>query len=238
MRLGILMLAISATAAMGFSQMPTAQARSTQVVRDKSTQVVPILLVAAGEKAEITPIAGSDTYRLRMLETNDLITWFTDRPARKTGLMLAHDLANNWTRIGFKSVPPNSALVLRNQGQVQTFTVETTKPSYANGVLAFTVRPLEKNVKTLPANAQTASLFIDDLVVPTTSNLWNYHTLIPATAQNQYIAKLQIQKTAVNPSDSNLIHSFPASALIAHYSVPHLSIANNGINLTSAVSLR
>lgn len=188
--------------------------------------VVPILLVATGEDAQIEPIAGTNTYRLRMMGTQDLITWFTDRPARKTGVMLAHELTAQWRRIGFGQVPPNSALVLRDGMSTHTVSVVATQPKYANGVLAFTIRPLEKT-SALPVSAKSASLFIDDAAVDTSATPWNFHSVIPATSDNNYIAKFQLKP---NSASNVLIYSMPASALINGFTNAHITQLPNSIS--------
>jgi hypothetical protein len=142
---------------------------------------VPILLAISADRTFIEPIAGSDNFRIRMTGTKDRITWFTDRPARRTGVMRGDELIASWARIGFGQVPPNAALTLRVDQQASTFIVEATKPRYANGVLAFTVRPLGVLKTTLPLVSHTADLFLDDVEVwipsdPSTSltHFWNF----------------------------------------------------------------
>jgi hypothetical protein len=192
---------------------------------------VPILLVAAGGQTEISPIPGTNSYRLRMQDTEDLITWFSDRPARKSGLMLAHDLVEKWSKIGFTAVPPNSALVLRDPGSTRTLTVEVRSPRYEGGVLAFTIRPLEKLAQPLPTSASMSSLFIDDasVVIPPNSGAWNFQSVVVQDPTNAYLAKLKIQNSAT--TDSSFIYSIPASALISNYTDTHLNLPGNGIKL-------
>ncbi len=194
---------------------------------------VPILLVATGGHTEITSIPGTTSYRLRMQGTEDLITWFTDRPARKSGLMLGHDLVGRWSKIGFTAVPPNSALVLRDPGSTRTLTVEVRAPRYEGGVLAFTIRPLEQLAQPLPASVSMASLFIDDasVVVPANSAAWNFHSIVVQDPANPYLSKFAIQKPDSNGGGNSLIYSIPASSLISAYSTTHLSLPSKGVTL-------
>ena len=218
-------LALTGTVILALSGLAASPAQAA-----KKTSV-PILLVAAGGQTEISPIPGTNSYRLRMQDTEDLVTWFTDRPARKSGLMLAHDLVGKWSKIGFTAVPPNSALVLRDPGSTRTLTVEVRSPRYEGGVLAFTIRPLEKLAQPLPATASMSSLFIDDasVVIPPNSGAWNFQSVVVPDPANAYLAKFKIQNSAT--TDSNLIYSIPATALISAFTDTHLSIPNRGVPL-------
>lgn len=40
----------------------------------------------------------------------DFVEWFTDRPAHRAGMMSSKELADKWDA-GFKSVPPNAAII-------------------------------------------------------------------------------------------------------------------------------
>ena len=206
---GTVILALS-----GLAASPVQAAKKTSV---------PILLVAAGGQTEISPIPGTSSYRLRMQGTEDLVTWFSDRPARKSGLMLAHDLVGTWSKIGFTAVPPNSALVLRDPGSTRTLTVEVRAPRYEGGVLAFTIRPLEKLAQPLPTSASMSSLFIDDasVVLPPNSGAW------PDPSQPD-MGTLPIEKPVANPSNGRFIYSLPASSLTSSFSPTNLGLPGKG----------
>ena len=122
---------------------------------------VPILLAIAGDDATVTPIEGTDQLRLRMRGTDNDLTWFTDKPVRRTGHMHVSDLVNEWPRI-FRAQAPTSALIMRSEGVTTTFVVELTKPSFANGVLAFTIEPIVAAHGAIPSNATDVDVMIDD----------------------------------------------------------------------------
>lgn len=122
---------------------------------------VPILLAIAGDDATVTPIEGTDQFRLRMRGTDNDLTWFTDKPVRRTGHMHVSDLVNEWSRI-FRAQAPTSALIMRSEGVTTTFVVELTKPSFANDVLAFTIEPIVAAHGAIPSNATDVDVMIDD----------------------------------------------------------------------------
>lgn len=122
---------------------------------------VPILLAITGDAATVTPIDGTDTFRLRIRGTNNDLTWFTDNPVRRTGHMHVSDLAGEWSRI-FAKKAPTSALIMRSGGNTSTFVVDLTKPSFANDVLAFTIEPIVAAQGAIPSNATDVDLMIDE----------------------------------------------------------------------------
>lgn len=122
---------------------------------------VPVLLAIAGDDATVTPIDGTDKFRLRIRGTDNDLTWFTDKPVRRTGHMHVSDLVNEWPRI-FRAQAPTSALIMRSEGVTTTFVVDLTKPSFANGVLAFTIEPIVAAHGAIPSNATDVDLMIDD----------------------------------------------------------------------------
>lgn len=126
---------------------------------------VPILLSISGDRTSIERIGTSDSFRMRMQGTHNLVTWFTDRPVRRAGVMEARDLVKEWKGLGFDAVPPNSALVLRAGDVSTTIVVETTHPRYENGVIAFTLKPIPGGGAVIPESAPDADLFIDDAQV-------------------------------------------------------------------------
>ena len=152
-------LAVTAVGVLAAAQPAMAGDMGKKAVK---TVTVPILLSISGDATTIERIGTTDTFRLRMQGTRNLVTWFTDRPARRTGVMEARDLVTEWKGLGFDADPPNSALVLRSGDQAKTIVVETTHPRFANGVLAFTIKPIASGAVTIPDAAPDADLFIDD----------------------------------------------------------------------------
>jgi len=217
-------LALAGTAILALSGLAASPVQAA-----KKTSV-PILLVAAGGQTEISPIPGTSSYRLRMQGTEDLVTWFTDRPARRSGLMLAHDLVGTWSKIGFTAVPPNSALVLRDPGSTRTLTVEVRAPRYEGGVLAFTIRPLERLAQPLPTSASMSSLFIDDasVVLPPNAGAWPATSVVAPDPSQPYMGTLPIEKPVANPSNGYFIYSLPASSLTSSFSPTNLGLPGKG----------
>lgn len=134
---------------------------SQSATRVVPASTVPVLLTIAGGDSTVTPIDGTDQFRLRISGTNNDLTWFSDKPVRRTGHMHVSDLVNEWPRI-FRTKSPSSALIMRSEGVTTTFVVDLTKPSFANGVLAFTIEPIIAAHGAIPSNATDVDLMIDD----------------------------------------------------------------------------
>lgn len=150
-----LALALAVPAGAAMAQPSSPQSRTVPAA------TVPILLAITGDEATVTPINGTDTFRLRIRGTNNDLTWFSDNPVRRTGHMHVSDLAGEWSRI-FAKKAPTSALIMRSGGATSTFVVDLTKPSFANDVLAFTIEPIVAAHGAIPSKASDVDLMIDE----------------------------------------------------------------------------
>jgi hypothetical protein len=106
------------------------------------------------------------------------VTWFSDRPARRSGSLPVAGFAEAWKGFGFAADPPNAALTYTDKrgDQDRTVIVELSHPRLADGKLSFAARALdpqkirEPNLAGHSAVADRhparsfddASLFIDD----------------------------------------------------------------------------
>jgi len=101
----------------------------------------------------------------------DSVVWFTDRPARAAGVMTTQAFVRKWAQYGFRSSPPNAALITDGRTEV----LELTKPRLEGENLVFTARalPLAAVSQGIAHHAKRAkapatrvfargSLFIDD----------------------------------------------------------------------------
>lgn len=101
----------------------------------------------------------------------DSVVWFTDRPARAAGVMTTQAFVRKWAQYGFRSSPPNAALIADGRTEV----LELTKPRLEGENLVFTARalPLAAVSQGIAHHAKRAkapatrvfargSLFIDD----------------------------------------------------------------------------
>jgi len=122
---------------------------------------VSFLFGITGQQTSIEPIEGTDSYRVRISGTNNTVTWFSDRPVRESGTTTANLLMDLWNGSSFVSDPPNSALVMRDGPASGTVVVKASRPKFKNGIIAFTVTPIESK-SALPMQAESVSLFIDN----------------------------------------------------------------------------
>ena len=102
------------------------------------------------------------------------VTWFTDRPARRSGTIKLAGLAAIWKASGFTSDPPNAALIVHSAKGDRTHVVELTRPRTDHKQVSFRVRELPDeqeagyrnthHVKT--GKYQHARVFLDDAALP------------------------------------------------------------------------
>jgi uncharacterized protein YjbI with pentapeptide repeats len=121
-------------------------------------------------------------YKLTLKGLDRNVTWFSDRPVRRTSSFPIADLAESWQGFGFAADPPNAALTYtdRSGNSARTVILELSHPRFAKGKLFFAARALDpKTVKgpnlthhaagadRSPARRFTdASLFLDDTEAP------------------------------------------------------------------------
>jgi hypothetical protein len=109
----------------------------------------------------------------------DSVVWFTDRPARAAGVMTTQAFVRKWAQYGFRSSPPNAALITDGRTEILELTnpriLGLTKPRLEGENLVFTARalPLAAVSQGIAHHAKRAkapatrvfargSLFIDD----------------------------------------------------------------------------
>ncbi|MDX6626125.1 MAG: hypothetical protein QOE56_1114 [Solirubrobacterales bacterium] len=165
----LLVLAASTTAALG--------ARSSH--KTPTVKKISLLYALNARTGTLRPEKGKGAkYKLTLKGLDRNVTWFSDRPARRTGSFPISGLARSWKGFGFAANPPNAALTYSDKGgnPARTVIVEISHPRFAEGKLSFAARVLDpKTIKQPnladhaaaadrdPARALTeASLFIDD----------------------------------------------------------------------------
>lgn len=95
--------------------------------RSSADSRLSLLASVSGEAATMTPVAGTaDRYTLTIADTDPSIVWFTDRPARQSGVATLERFAAEWAPGGpFATDPPNAAIVLHaTVGTTDTIVVE------------------------------------------------------------------------------------------------------------------
>jgi hypothetical protein len=164
-------LALLATPALG---------AGTPAKEPKVTEVSLLYALNAGS-GTLDKVNG-DKYKLTLKGLDRRVTWFSDRPARRTSSFPVRGLARSWKGFGFAADPPNAALTYTSQsGNARTAILELSRPRYAEGKLVFAARALHPKrvmrpnlthhaavADRSPARRFTdASLFIDDAEAPT-----------------------------------------------------------------------
>ena len=102
-----------------------------------------------------------DGTTLTLTNVNPSVVMFTDRPARMAESVPTTKFLADWGQGGansFQSDPPNAGLTSLVDGELQTATVELTKPHLDGATLTYEARVLEG---TPPPTAGPSSLFID-----------------------------------------------------------------------------
>jgi microcystin-dependent protein len=137
-----------------------------------------LLFVLDGEDGTLVhPQKGSrsDRYSLTLRGLSASTIWFADRPRRDAGRLTTNGFFAGWARLGFRSDPPNAALVVEADGRTHAMAVELKLRRYnADRHLArFDVRALgslggglrhlnEALERRLPRFFSSPSLFIDN----------------------------------------------------------------------------
>jgi len=117
----------------------------------------------------------SDVYILTVRGLSASTTWFADRPHRDAGRLATDNFFAGWAKLGFRSDPPNGALLVKADGRTHSMAVELKLSRYdagrhlarfdvrALGSLGGGLRHLNGTLEpSLPRSFQAPSLFIDN----------------------------------------------------------------------------
>lgn len=125
-----------------------------------------LLFFQSSADAVITKTA-KNTYTLTLHNAGDYVSYFTDRPSRKVGLITLSQFLSLWTdakiKDNFTQNPPNVALnIVSAQGKEQNVVVEVSKPSYANKNVSYQIRTIDDKPLTA-GQLKHLVLFFDDI---------------------------------------------------------------------------
>jgi hypothetical protein len=136
-----------------------------------------LLFVLDGKEGTLVhPQKGSrsDRYSLTLRALSASTIWFADRPRRDAGRLATKGFFAGWGRLGFRSDPPNAALVVKADGRSHSMAVELKLRRYdadrhlarfdvrALGSLGGGLRHLNGALeRRLPRSFRSPSLFID-----------------------------------------------------------------------------
>ena len=130
-----------------------------------------MLYALIAEHGEITKNKNSDTYTLMLTQTSKMLTYFSDRPVRISGVTHLFNLIKFWN-IGddsFAKIPPNAAIetfsATQNGEMAMThYVLEISHPklNMQKNELSFTVKSLGKTIlSNHPITLEHVALFID-----------------------------------------------------------------------------
>jgi hypothetical protein len=176
------------------------------------------------DRADVTTgPAGTST--VTMVEPGDVLA-FTDRPVRHSERLVTTWFSGNFQHL-FGQDPPNAVLTGMADGRAVEVAVEVRAVTGDRNALTATVHGIGDDEHTvIPATLTDAALFIDDtIVVPSDATLWTYHSMIPTGPDSdRYVARVQLRRDGLTPSESNFIYSFPAIALVEGFQDHHVDI--------------
>jgi len=123
------LLGLAAVAALAFAATPASAA--PEVAQD-----LYVLNAGAGELDRAGK--GKRVFRLLLTDPAGDVTVFSDRPVRRAGHRKLRSFIRDWKRLGFKSDPPNAALVIADAPNSRDVLVVTlSKPRLRAGGVAF-----------------------------------------------------------------------------------------------------
>ncbi|MFJ1267136.1 hypothetical protein ACD661_01035 [Legionella lytica] len=125
-----------------------------------------VLFFQAAADASITKTA-KNSYTLSVQNPTQYVTYFTDRPVRKSGLVALPEFLSLWTdqnrANNFAKNPPNVAInMVLAQGKEQNVVVEVSKPTYTNNTLNYQIRTLD-NKSLDSGHLKHLVMFFDDI---------------------------------------------------------------------------
>jgi uncharacterized protein YjbI with pentapeptide repeats len=151
--------------------------------KPKEQRISLLYALNAGSGTLIPKKGHGAQYQLVLKGLDRNVTWFSDRPTRRSGSFPVAGLAESWKGFGFTADPPNAALTYTEPSGVsgRTVIIELSHPRYSKGKLSFAARVLDPGTieePNLAGHARTAdrhparrladaSLFIDDTTAKT-----------------------------------------------------------------------
>lgn len=144
----------------------------------KATSKVSFLFVLRAHSGTITPV--KDGYQLTLLQVDNTLLYFSNRPARKAGMIPIDHLMNLWNSgvDSFRINPPNAAILhstlkSNKQGTTPAVAIELSHPLFENNQLTFHLKPIHGLL--VPGQYQNIVLFIDCI---SASNSFDSETMV------------------------------------------------------------
>lgn len=137
-----------------------------------------VLFALTGQDARLHKVDGR-AYRLTVRGADPSTVWFTDRPARQSGILRTSLLARHWSAYGFDADAPNVALVLHSPvAGTQTLVAVMRRPRYSRKVFTARLRVLtreqaadvngpladhaSRHGRAIPTRVGSVTLFVDN----------------------------------------------------------------------------
>lgn len=142
----------------------TVSAVSAKAPAKKAQKEIDYLFVQMAPTATLQQ-SEKGTYKLRLTDASPYVKYFTNRPARITGMMPIKKFLVEWKH-HFNQVTPNAGIYgIQGRHEPVSIMVELTQPVYdaKNHTITYTAHPLNHE-KALPQKMQLrdVAVFIDD----------------------------------------------------------------------------
>ena len=130
-------------------------------------QANPVINEADAPKFLYTLSAKSGTFENGRITLKDvpLVVYFSDRPARISGMLSIQVFAQGWDKgsDNFRTDPPNGTLSILGKDGANNVVLELSNPDVKvkEGSISFKVRVLDKGTN-IPKSFGNSTLFIDD----------------------------------------------------------------------------
>ena len=126
-----------------------------------------VLFFQSSTDATITKGTTKNTFTITLNHPSDYVSYFTDRPVRKAGVISLSRFLSLWTdknvKNNFSQNPPNVAInMVLEQGKEQNAVVEIAKPSFINNVISYQISTLG-NQSLEVGKVKHLVLFFDDI---------------------------------------------------------------------------
>lgn len=145
---------------------------ATAVSAKKPANAEDYLFVQMAPTATLSKDQNADTYKLQLNEASPYVKFFSNRPARITGMMPIDKFLTEWQQNFSQNTPNAGVYGIQDQKPISVM-VELSNPTYNadQKTLTYTAKPL-KNEKSLSTDIELkdAAIFIDDFCASCSGN--------------------------------------------------------------------
>lgn len=168
-----ILLALIASATLFTSTLIIAGTSAASINPEMSVKGLNLMFIQIANQGSLEPIKGKPGFYLLTLKgVNEYVQYFSDRPARVTGLYPTDEFINKWNHgnkpLSFNKMPPNAALSGVEphlpKNRIVNTVLQLSEPVYnsKNGTLTYTTQILAgKNNHNTLKHIKNVALFID-----------------------------------------------------------------------------